>query len=552
MRVLTVSVTAAGAALAERLPYEHEHGGLGAIVRERWRQVDGLVLLCATGVAVRVIAPLLEDKRSDPAVVCVDEAGRYAVTLCGGHLGGANALAREVAGLLGASGVITTATDAAGIAPLDQLPGFAAAGDIAGVSRALLDGEPVAIDNPRGWAPPFGLRTAAGGDARVVITDEVGGPASGVAILHPPSLVAGVGASSGAPVEEVSSLLGAALADAGLARASVAEIATLDIKVDEPAIVALGLPIRTFDAATLAAVVVPNPSAAVRAAVGTASVAEAAALLAAGPGAQLVVSKQKSSSATVAIARRLAPRGHLRLVGLGPGGVAHRTPAATAAVRHAEVVIGYAPYLDQCAELLSPAQEVIRSPIGDEVARAQLAVGAAAAGQRVALVCSGDSGVYAMASLAFEVAAGAGLDPATIEVVPGVTAAIAAAALLGAPLGHDHVSISLSDLLTPWDQIEARVRAAADADLVVTFYNPRSRGRDWQLDKARALLLDRRPPSTPVGIVTDAGRPEERVEVTTLAELDVERVGMTTAVIVGASTSYVVGGRIVTPRGYDR
>ncbi len=551
MRVLTVSVTAAGAVLAQRLPYAHVHGRLGATVRERWVDVDGLVLLCATGAAVRVIAPLLEDKRDDPAVVCVDEAGRHAVALCGGHLGGANALAREVAGLLGASPVVTTATDAAGIVALDLLAGFSAAGDIAGVSRALLDGDPVAVDNPLGWPPPLGLRAGDQGDARIVITDEGTDHGRGVAVLHPASLVAGIGASSGAPVDEVATLLARALAGAGLARASVGEIATADIKRDEPAIVALGLPVRTFDSAALAAVVVPNPSDAVLAAVGTASVAEAAALLAAGRGAQLVVTKQKSASATVAIARRRGPRGHLSLVGLGPGGAAHRTPAATVAVRHAEVVIGYGPYLDQCAELLSPAQEVVRSPIGDEVARARRAVDAAVAGHRVALVCSGDSGVYAMASIAFEVAAGGGLDPAAIEVVPGVTAALAAAALLGAPLGHDHVSISLSDLLTPWEQIEARVQAAADADLVVTFYNPRSRGRDWQLDTARALLLDRRPSTTPVGIVTDAGRPDQVVEVTTLGELDVERVGMTTTVIVGASTSYVVGGRIVTPRGYD-
>jgi cobalt-precorrin 5A hydrolase/precorrin-3B C17-methyltransferase len=138
-----------------------------------------------------------------------------------------------------------------------------------------------------------------------------------------------------------------------------------------------------------------------------------------------------------------------------------------------------------------------------------------------------------------------------VEVVPGVTAALAAAALQGAPLGHDHVVISLSDLLTPWSAIEVRLRAAAAADLVVALYNPRSRGRTWQFDAARDILLEHRSPTTPVGVVSDATRPGEAVQVTTLADVDPNGVGMTTCVIVGSSTTRVIGGRMVTPRGYD-
>jgi cobalt-precorrin 5A hydrolase / precorrin-3B C17-methyltransferase len=287
----------------------------------------------------------------------------------------------------------------------------------------------------------------------------------------------------------------------------------------------------------------------VAAAVGTPSVAEAAALVAAGPDAELVVPKQRSATATVAVARRRRPPGHLALVGLGPGGPAHRTPAATAAVVAAEVVIGYGPYVEQCADLLGPAHEVVPSPIGNEVERATRALAEAAAGRRVAMVCSGDAGVYAMASIVLELAGeeAPGLD---VEVVPGVTAALAAAAALGAPLGHDHVSISLSDLLTPWPVIERRLQAAAAADLVVSLYNPRSRARDWQLPEACRLLLEHRPPGTPVGVVTDAGRPGAQVHLTTLAELDADEVTMTTCVVVGSSATTVVDGRMVTPRGY--
>jgi cobalt-precorrin 5A hydrolase / precorrin-3B C17-methyltransferase len=540
VRVVSVSVTAAGAALADRLPYEHVGGGAGDTVRARWAEVDGFVLFLAVGAAVRIIGPLLADKSTDPAVVCVDESGRFAVALCGGHAAGANALARTVAEALGATPVVTTATDAAGVPALDQLSGLTAAGDVAGVTRAMLDGRPPRIEHELPWPVPL---VAGGGPERVVVTDRAMEPAAGLVALHPPSLVVGVGASSNAPADAAATLLDAALA--GLARASVAEVATIDRRAGDPVVTSLGLPVRAFAAEALATVDVPTPSEAVRAAVGTPSVAEAAALLAAGPGAELVVAKVAGKEATVAVARRRGPRGHLAVVGLGPGGAAHRTPAAEAAVRRAEVVIGYGPYVDACADLLTAAQEVVRSPIGEETVRAKQAVAEAAAGRRVALVCSGDAGVYAMASLALEVAEGV-----DVEVLPGVTAALAAAALLGAPLGHDHALISLSDLLTPWAAIEARLRAAAVADLAVALYNPRSRGRTWQFDAALDILREHRSPTTPVGVVTDAMRPGQSVILTTLGDVDPETVGMTTCVIVGSSTTRVVAGRMVTPRGY--
>jgi cobalt-precorrin 5A hydrolase / cobalt-factor III methyltransferase / precorrin-3B C17-methyltransferase len=548
--VLSVSVTAAGRTRARRLPFEHVHGSAAAAVRERWSAVDGFVLFLATGAAVRIVAPLLADKRRDPAVVCVDEGGRYAVALVGGHAGGANALARQVGGLLDAEPVLTTATDSVGCVALDTLPGFVAIGDVAGVTAAMLDGRAPRIANEVRWPLPAGL-TERDGDAsaRIVVTDRRQPSVPGAVTLHPPSLVAGIGASSGAPEDAVSELLDTALERGGLARESVAEVATLDRKTSEPGLRALGLPLRGFPAESLRAVPVPTPSAVVSDAVGTPSVAEAAALLAAGSGAELVVPKQANAVATVAIARRARPPGRLRIVGLGPGAASLRTPAAEAAVRHAQVVIGYAPYVDACADLLQAHQEVVRSPIGEEVVRAKQALAEAAGGREVALVCSGDPGVYAMASITLELAADApGVE---IEIVPGVTAAHAAAAAVGAPLGHDFATISLSDLLTPWEWIEARLRAAAAADFVLALYNPRSGRRTWQLDAARRILLEHRAPSTPVAVVTDATRAGEHVKVTTLSELDPTDAGMTTCVLVGASITRVVDGRVVTPRGYE-
>ncbi len=546
--LVSVSVTEAGRSIAHRLPFAHHHGDVAGTVRRLWADVDGFVLMLAAGAAVRIVAPLLEGKDRDPAVVCVDDAARWAVALVGGH-GGANALAHQVAALLGAEAVVTTATDATRTPALDLFPGFRAEGDVAGVTAAMLAGRsPVVEVALPEWPTPASL-TDGPGPERVVVTDAALSTEAGVAVLHPPSLVAGVGCSTAADPAEVAALLDRALAGAGLARASVGSVATIDRRRHHPAVTSLGLEVQAFSPTELAAVAVPNPSTTVADAVGTPSVAEAAALLAAGPGASLAVAKQRSATGTVAVARRAAPAGCLSVVGLGPGGVAHRTPAAATAVRHAEVVVGYGPYLDQAGDLLTASQVVVRSPIGSEEDRARLALAHAAAGRRVALVCSGDAGVYGMASLAVELA-GDELPGVRIDVVPGVTAALASAALLGAPLGHDHATISLSDLLTPWEVIERRVRAAAEADLVVALYNPRSGGRTWQLPAALDILRRYRPAATPVGLVTDATRPSQRVVHTTLAEVEPADVGMTTCVVIGATTTTTVAGRMVTPRGY--
>ena len=527
-----------------------------------WSTCDAFVFFLATGAAVRLIAPLLGDKRTDPPVVCVDETRRFAIALTGGHAG-ANRLAGRAAAVLGAEPVVTTATDATNVPGIDQL-GWPVEGDVAAVTRAMLDGEPVRLVCDQTWPLPAfppnvvagpaadPTTTAAPGTAApsvaavLLVSDRAVDPAPGVAVLRPPSLVVGIGASRGVGTDEVSDLVDRALAAAQLSARSVAHVATIDVKADEQGIVSfaeqLGWPIVTYGADALGQVDVPNPSDVVRAEVGTASVAEAAALA---DGGSLVVPKRKSAMATVAVARRPA-RGRLAVVGLGPGARDLLTPRAVAELRRASVVIGLDQYVDQVRDLLRPGTRVLESGLGAEEERARSAVAQARAGHAVALIGSGDAGVYAMASPALE-EAGADID---VVGVPGVTAALAAAAALGAPLGHDHAYISLSDLHTSWEAIERRVRAAADSDLVVAFYNPRSRGRDWQLPEALGILRAARPASTPVGLVRDASRPGERVVLTTLAELDPDLVDMLTVVLVGSSTTAVVGGRMVTPRGY--
>ncbi|MDG9703646.1 precorrin-3B C(17)-methyltransferase [Streptomyces sp. DH37] len=586
-----VSATAAGRRARDRLAaawprstrvYDTGDGGtVREAVARAFAECDQLVCFLATGATVRLVAPLLGEKASDPGVVCVDEAQQYAVALLGGHAGGANELAHAVAEVLpGCRPVVTTATDAAGVPGLDTL-GLPVEGAVAAVSRAILDGEPVRLvrhsvlplpalphnvtettgnaaqsDGAVGGAVDGGAGGAdAGGGYALLVTDRAVAPGDRTAVLRPPTLVVGVGASRGAPADEVAGLVGQALSDAGLSPLCVTELATVEAKAGEPGIVEaarrLGVPLRTYSADDLAAVPVPHPSDAPLAAVGTPSVAEAAALLACGEGAELVVPKRKSAPegraamATCAVARR-RPRGRLAVVGLGPGARDLLTPRARDELRRASVVVGLDQYVDQIRDLLRPGTRVLESGLGAEEERARTAVAEARSGRAVALIGSGDAGVYAMASPALAEAS------SDIDVVgvPGVTAALAAAALLGAPLGHDHVSISLSDLHTPWEVIERRVRAAAESDLVVTFYNPRSRGRDWQLPKALALLAQHRAPRTPVGVVRNASRPGERVTVTTLGGLDPETVDMMTVVTVGNTATRTVAGRMVTPRGY--
>lgn len=241
----------------------------------------------------------------------------------------------------------------------------------------------------------------------------------------------------------------------------------------------------------------------------------------------------------------------LTLVGLGPGAIDLVTPAAQQAVKNADVVAGYKPYVESIRTLID-TQEVIQSGMTREWDRAQAAVEEAAKGREVVLVCSGDSGMYAMAPLVLELLEQNAELNAQVEldIIPGITAANACASLVGAPLGHDSCTISLSDLLTPWEVITKRIEAAAMADFAITFYNPRSKKRTQHIETAREILLEHRDPNTPVAVVNAAYRDDQKVTLTTLAEFTKVEFGMNAAVVIGNSNSYRFGDWIVTPRGY--
>ncbi|ABG03613.1 precorrin-3 methyltransferase [Rubrobacter xylanophilus DSM 9941] len=542
--------------LARAWPDARLYGGRpGEAVRRAWGECGGLVLFMAAGAAVRLVAPLLSDKRRDPGVVCVDDAGRHAVSLCGGHGGGANALARRVAGALGAGPVITTASEALGVPALDSLGaelGFRIeeGSDLAAVGAALVGGETVRLVSERRWPlgplPENVVRSGEPEPPLILISDRAADPPRPAVVYRPPSLVAGVGCSRGAGAEEILGLLRPALQGAGLSPKSLCALASVEAKRGERGLLeaaeSLGVTLRLFPAQRLARQPAPNPSRAVERAVGTPSVAEAAVLAC---GATLLVEKRRSKNATVAVGR-LPVRGRLYIVGLGPGDEGLLPPLARRALSRAELVVGLERYVGRIRHLLRPGTRVATPPLGEEVERARLALEEARAGGSAALVSGGDAGVYGMASPALELAG----EEVEVEVVPGITAAQAASALLGAPLGHDHCALSLSDLLTPWEVIERRLRAVAEADLVVSLYNPRSGGRGWQLERARRILLERRPPETPVGVVRNAFREGQRVALTSLGSLRTGEADMNTIVVVGSSRTRVRAGRMVTPRGY--
>jgi cobalt-precorrin 5A hydrolase/precorrin-3B C17-methyltransferase len=543
-----IAVTAAGRKAAARLTEAWPgqtcsyDGPARQALPQAWAQCDGLVCFLAVGATVRLIAPLLDSKWTDPAVVCVDESARHAVAVVGGHAAGANTLAARVAGVFGADAVITTATDAVSLPGLDTL-GWPAEGAVGTVSRALLDGEPVRLEADAAWPlPPLPANVGDAGQYRILITDRIGPVNARTVVLRPPSLIVGVDAGRGGAAQELLDLVGSALGEAGLSRACVTALATVDGETGEAGIAEAaregGWALVGYPASRLAAVTVPRVSRTVAAQAGPPSMAEAAALAGAD---ELVVPQRRSAAATVAIAR-IRPRGRLVLLGVGPARDL-LTSRAIGELRRASVVAGIGQSLDRVGDLLRPGTRVLASGPGEEEACARAAVQEARQGRAVALIGSGDAGGCALSGRVLELA---GED---IEVVgvPGVTAGAAAAVLLGAPLGSGSAMICLS-ALTPWEVVERRVRAAAAADFVITFCDTGGRGGPaGQLGAALAILGACRPPDTPAAVVPDEQGPGQQVELLTLGGLDPHAVHPRAVVIVGSSRTRVVAGRMVTP-----
>lgn len=543
-------------------------------VRMLFQAGHPVIGVCAAGILVRAVAPVLTDKRVEPPVISIPDDGSTVIPLLGGHRG-ANRLAKKIAGILESHAAVTTAGDVALGVALDEPPvGYRLANpeDAKGAMAELLSGSAPIIEGENIW----GLE-AGEGPVRLITSEAPAVAGATALVYHPQRYSLGLGCARGCDVDEMWALVETCLSKGNIAAGSIACVTSLDLKGDEPAMIEtarrLGVPYRVFTAAELEveAARLANPSDVVFAEVGCHGVSEGAALAAAGVDATLVVEKHKTANATCSIARAPDPivemagrsRGKLSIVGIGPGQHTWRTPEASMLIAQAEELVGYGLYID----ILGPlATGKARSdfPLGGEEDRCRYALEQAGKGKNVALICSGDAGIYAMGALVFELldrgpdAMGVTDAAKRVEVVstPGVSALQGAAARAGAPLGHDFCAISLSDLLTPREDILKRLKAAAEGDFVIAFYNPVSKRRRTLLTEARDILLQHRPADTPVMLASSLGRPEEHVRYRELCDLEVDEVDMLTVVLVGSSHSKLAelgeGPRMYTPRGYAR
>ncbi|MFN4269169.1 MAG: precorrin-3B C(17)-methyltransferase [Thermosynechococcus sp.] len=553
------------------------HRPLASHLQEHWSHYRAWIFTLACGAVVRLISPLLTHKRQDPAVCVLSEDGQWIVSLLGSHGAGGDRLCQVLAAAIGATPILTGASHAQGYFAVDTwgiaLGWQRGAGDWNAIASQQAQGKPLHVYQTCGsscW------RTGLSSDHSlefvstpplenaVWITEKALPPSltSGVA-WHPRVLWLGIGCERGTSAALIQQAIDQTLAQAGLSPLAIAGLASIDRKSDEAGLCEVARqhhwPTRWFTAQELARIAVPTPSAIVAAEMGTPSVAEAAAMLASNGG-NLIVPKQilrqggEPGAVTIAIAqseREFIPRlGALSLIGTGPGALDQLTLAARSALLAADILIGYELYLNLLAPLRRPGQMVAAYAITQERQRAQEAITLAQWGLNVAVVSSGDCGIYGMAGLVLELLAEAGISDLPVEVFPGVSAVNAAAARVGAPLMHDFCTISLSDRLTPWPVIQKRLRAAAEADFVTALYNPRSRDRQKQLVEAKAIFLAYRSPHTPVAIVRAAYRPEEQITLTTLGAFQPEAVDMFSLVLIGNASTRRFHDWLITPRGY--
>ena len=563
---------------------QHYDNSLKEHLASIWDKHQAFVFCLAAGATIRLIAPLLKSKAIDPAVVVIDAQGDYVISLCSGHQGKADLLAQAIATSIGATPIITGTSHSLSLPAIDTF-GFTygwrkGEGDWTGTLAAIAKQERVQIIQEAGsmlWqehlptSHPFTFGFSELQDekpqARIWIspTKRKIAPKSDFPKVqwHPRVLWIGIGCERNTSRELIETAIDETCQTYHFSKDAIAGIASIDLKANEAGIIEVcqrrNLSFKTFTAEQLNEVEVPTPSEVVKQEVGTHSVAEAAAILA---GKNLLVSKQifksgdRSGAVTVAIAQAdreyIGHTGKLYLVGIGPGNLDQITPAAKTAIVEADLVIGYKLYIDLIESLKRPGQIVEASPITQEQQRAKRAIELARWGLTVAVVSSGDCGIYGMAGLVLEELQATGWNGKSpqVQVFPGISALQSAASRVGAPLMHDFCAISLSDLLTPWEMIQKRLHAAASGDFITALYNPRSQTRTQQIVTAQEIFAQHRKPDTPVAIVHGAYREDEQVVLTTVEKMLEQPIDMLTTVIIGNTTTRNHAEWMITPRGY--
>jgi cobalt-precorrin 5A hydrolase/precorrin-3B C17-methyltransferase len=520
----------------------------GETLRELFANGTPIIGICAAGIIIRTLAPIISDKRQEPPVLAVAEDGSAVVPLLGG-LQGVNDLARQIAAVLEVKAAITTTGDIRfHTALLAPPPGYHLANpdDAKKFISDLLAGATVKLKGTAPWLINSKLPFDEEGKLTLRITEYEVPLTPDCLVYHPATLAIGVSNASQVNSEDAVSCIQQMLADAGLSIFSVAGVFALEeeaASVIEEIADALNVPVRWFNCQSEKNAV-------------------AIALTATGANGKLVVQQQCGINLAVAVSQEVIDinaigkaRGQLFIVGTGPGAANWMSPEVQQILNEATDLVGYSFYLD-LAGTLREGQRRHEFDNREELARAEMALDLAASGRIVAVVSSGDPGIYAMAAAVFEVldCNQAKWQSIKIHVAPGISAIQAAAARIGAPIGHDFCVISLSDILKPWSIIERRIIAAAEADFAIAFYNPASKQRTSQLASAREILLRYRSPQTIVVLARNIGRAEESVVVRTLEQLSPQEVDMRTLVLVGSSKTRTVphpgGVWVYTPRQY--
>jgi len=525
----------------------------GETLRELFATGTPLIGICAAGILIRTLAPLISDKRQEPPVLAVAEDGSAVVPLLGG-LNGVNDLARRIAEVLNVNPAITTTGDIRfRTALLSPPPGYHLANpdDAKTFISDLLAGAQVRLEGTAPWLSNSQLPIDSQGNLIIRVTERLVTPSANCLVYHPKTVAIAI-TNPCVTLTKVQQIL----ADAELAPASVAGIfAPLSIAANpliHAVADALNVPARFFHQNQLENLLSQgyNP-------------AQAIALAATGSFGKLIATA--STEIALAIASELIdpssigqPRGKLAIIGTGPGATQWMSPEVQEILKSATDLVGYKTYIDLIGSLANGKQRH-ESDNREEIARATMALDLAATGKYVAVVSSGDPGIYAMAAAVFEVldrSPKPAWDSVEVHVAPGISAMQAAAAAVGAPLGHDFCAISLSDILKPWSIIEQRIAAAAEADFAIAFYNPVSKDRTWQLAATRDILLRYRTPETPVVLGRNLGRPGQTTQIITLDQLTPDVADMRTIIIVGSSQTRIIkrsDGNIsvYTPRRYS-
>ena len=523
----------------------------GETLRELFAQGTPLIGICAAGILIRTLAPLLSDKQQEPPVLAVAEDGSAVVPLLGG-LGGVNDLARRIAEALDVKPAITTTGDLRlGTTLLSPPPGYYLANpdDAKKFISDVLAGAQVKLEGIAPWLSDSKLPIDPQGDLTIKVTESLVVPTANCLVYHPTTIAIAI---SGI-IDDAVALVQQLLADAQLARTSVAGIFAPITAAANPGIhavaSALGVPVRFFTPNQLESLLSQGYSPAQAAAIAATGTSP---LFSSSPHIAIAIAPQAIDPNTIG-----QPRGRLAIIGIGPGGSQWMSPEVKEILKSATDLVGYKTYLDLVGSLANGKQRH-ESDNRQEETRAKMALDLAASGRYVAVVSSGDPGIYAMATAVFEVCdryAKPEWDNIDIHVAPGISAMQAAAAAIGAPLGHDFCAISLSDILKPWSAIEQRITAAAEADFVIAFYNPVSQERTWQLAEARNILLLHRTPDTPVVLAQNLGRPGQTVKAIALDQLSPTSADMRTIILVGSTKTRTIKRSdgnlwVYTPRRY--